>query len=246
MNRRLEAINAVTAANELRYDHPTSVIRLAVTNHGLTDFTGRKVEESFVFSNPHEARISQINLAMLKEVEKKDGVGLWLSPPDKINQTGKILLAVRSGREIVEYDTTGVTFSGTDFAGFMTSLSAFCHDGYYFLPDMDIIESIIPMPLVWQGIKNDQAEMKFNEEVEEAMQQNDKRQFYRGKFGVDIALACGGTVATLKLVSPNGEVRVADKLYYVKNCGQCGVTIEKQISAGYCCPNCGGVYEGCG
>jgi hypothetical protein len=32
---------------------------------------------------------------------------------------------------------------------------------------------------------------------------------------------------------------------YVKNCGQCGTTIEAHIAKGYKCPNCGGVYEGC-
>ena len=32
---------------------------------------------------------------------------------------------------------------------------------------------------------------------------------------------------------------------YVKRCGNCGAMIEKRISAGYTCSECGGVYKGC-
>lgn len=32
---------------------------------------------------------------------------------------------------------------------------------------------------------------------------------------------------------------------FVKNCGNCGATINNYISAGYKCPHCGGVYGGC-
>jgi Zn finger protein HypA/HybF involved in hydrogenase expression len=32
---------------------------------------------------------------------------------------------------------------------------------------------------------------------------------------------------------------------YVKNCGNCGITIEAIISKGYKCKRCGGEYKGC-
>lgn len=256
MNLRLEAINAVSAKNELLPGLNTSVIRLNVTDLGLTDeIFGRPIKKSFSFSNPIEARVSRINLAMLAEVEKKDGeVGLWLSPPNEIDKRGKILTAVRVGKKVIEYDTTGLTFSSRDFAQFMTSLSPFRRDGYYFLSDKPwkVLESIIPMPLAWQAIRNDQAEMKFNRDVEEALEnaEGNVRTYFQAKSGVDIVLACGGGNDSMtlirKMVSPEGKVSGAEKLFYVKNCGRCGTSIEKHISAGYCCQNCGGVYEGCG
>ncbi len=37
----------------------------------------------------------------------------------------------------------------------------------------------------------------------------------------------------------------SEEAKYVKKCGNCGATIEKRISAGYTCSECGGVYKGC-
>lgn len=246
MNQRLEAVNAVTARNELLSGINPSTVRLKFTDAGIIDpLSGKKLEECFDFADPIQKRISEINMKMMKELERRSGVGIWLNP----GRENKILIATVNKGDPILYDVTGRAFSATEFASFMTSLSPYAHDGHFFLEDdtaWGILESIIPMPLAWQAIRNDQAEMKFNADVEEVMQRKNKRRFYQEKHGVDIALACGGTVATLKLVSPNGEITEAGKLYYVKNCGQCGVVIEKQIPAGYCCPNCGGIFEGCG
>lgn len=240
----LNAVNAITARNELLPGIHTSVIRLGITNRGFTDqITGKPVESSFVFSNPEQARISRINLLMLEEAEKKDGIGLWLSPPDSINQTGKILVAVRQGNEIVEYDTTGLTFSGANFATFMTNLSLFRRDGYYFLPNMDLLETIIPMPAAWEAIRNDQAEIKFNREVVEALNSGHKnyRVAFREKYGIDIALACPSNSLSVinKLVSPDGKIKT-----FAKTCGVCGGKINDWIEKGYQCGHCGEVYLG--
>lgn len=243
---RLEAINAVSAKNELLYGVNTSVIRLGITDYGLTDqITGNPLENSFVFSDSDQARVSRVNLLMLKEVEKKDGIGLWLSPPDKINQTGKILVAVRQGNEIVEYDTTGVTFSNMNFADFMTSLSKYFRDGYYFLDDMpwDILEGVIPMSKAWEAIRNDQAEIKFNKEVAEALLiDRPIRLAFKQKYGVDINLACPTEQTTIdhKYVSQEGVVSK-----FVRYCGACKIGIFKPMRKGERCPNCHGVYLGC-
>jgi hypothetical protein len=44
---------------------------------------------------------------------------------------------------------------------------------------------------------------------------------------------------SIKYESQNGGRK------YVKNCGSCGAKIEKEIPAGYICPRCKGIYEGC-
>lgn len=41
------------------------------------------------------------------------------------------------------------------------------------------------------------------------------------------------------------KILTSGEAKYVKKCGNCGATIEKRISAGYTCPECGGVYKGC-
>jgi len=60
----------------------------------------------------------------------------------------------------------------------------------------------------------------------------------------------GGACGSLNLPgmgnSLNGSlISNLGKKEMIKNCGQCGVSINAEISAGYVCPSCGGVYEGC-
>lgn len=258
----LEAVNAVTAKNELLPGLNTSVIRFPITESGLVDPIRKlPIRKSFDFSSSWEARISEFNLAMLEEAEKGSGIGLWLSPPDKIHKTGKILVAVHDGETVVEYDTTGLTFSGKDFASFMACLSPFYRDGYCFLPNdgWQILEEVISMPKVWEGIRNDQLEMKFNRDVKEALEHagGDVRLIFREKFGVDIAEACQtdrGVNLIMKLVAQDGKV---NELHYVHNCGECGAKIERFIRKGAICKEvvaedekikgrgCDKIYMGC-
>lgn len=248
----LTAVNAVTARNELAPGVNTSVIRLGITEFGIVDqIIHRSIQSSFMFSTPEQAKVSEVNLRMLDEVKDNNGVGLWLSPPwlsppwlsppDRSNKTGKILVAVRQGREIVEYDTTGLTFSGKDFAGFMTSLSKYSRKGYYFLDEMpwEILETIIPMPEAWAGIRSDQAEIKFNNDVQEILGQKDPRKFYLQRDGVDINLACQIGLS-VKQVTMEGTVT---KL--IKNCGKCKMQLNMYMKKGDHCPYCRGEYLGC-
>ena len=237
-----EAVESVTARNELIGDIP-SITRLNLTKAGIIDpLSGKNIEQVFSAQSEREARETRINLAMLSELGQKDGVGLWLSPPDWFYDRGKILLAIRSGNQIIEYDITGQTFSGNDFASFMTSLSAFHHDGYYFLPDREIVEAIIPMPKIWESIKTDQAEAKFNADVEEDMHYSNSRKVYLERDGVDIREACPTIrekTTILKTVSPDGKIRT-----FVHNCGLCHGEINGWMAPGDKCPHCKEEYLG--
>ncbi|MCL4397870.1 hypothetical protein M1403_02455 [Patescibacteria group bacterium] len=241
MISRLEAVNAVSAKNELLPGLNTSVIRLNLTNLGIVDpLSGKRIEQTFAAHNHREERETQVNLAMLNELQKNSGTGVWLSPPDSFYNRGKILVAIREGNQIVEYDITGQTFSGRDFASFITSLAGFSREGYYFLPDPKILEEVIPMSVIWESIRNDQAEIKFNQEVEEIQHQNDPKAYFLKKEGVDIDKACPKAVeVTQKRIGPDGKIQV-----FARACGICGKEINDWITKGYRCKHCGEIYLG--
>lgn len=255
MNLRLEAVNAVTALNEvlpssIPPEQRTSVIRLRFTNRGVADpVTNKLVKDSFSFSDPRQAKESHVNLLMLDELEKRNGVGLWLSAPDDVHETGKILFATRSRGDPVLYDITGQAFSAKDFGLFATSLSKWRRGGYYFLEDLpwETLESIIPMPLVWEGIRNDRLEAEFNDKVEKALPDIKSlgtagvRVAWQKQYGVDIDLACptSTTGVVRKQVSPDGTVRT-----FAKHCGVCQREINQWLAPGDRCRFCGKTYLG--
>lgn len=66
------------------------------------------------------------------------------------------------------------------------------------------------------------------------------------KFGCgisNVSISGSGISGTETFSGINGYTEGQSK--YVKNCGKCGAVIEANISAGYVCSSCDGVYLGC-
>lgn len=266
---RYKAVNAVTAVNELRPGINTSVVNLLIREDQILDpFFNKPVEQAFSFSDPRYSRESEVNLHMLWQVRDQAGLGVWLSPPDPQLPTGKILVAKRDGNSITQYDTTGNTFSASEFAAFDQKLYPYRQDGYFFIPSTvnpwEILSQTIPMPQAWQRMQNHQAETEFQQEVKLLLDQASLqpssarnisdlfREYYQLRDHVNISLACQ---PTLGLLASSNSLGVPVNFFaisaeglvskFIRNCGQCKVELNLYMKKGDQCPHCHGKYQGC-
>lgn len=271
MNQEIvyQAINAVTAANELRPGINTSVVDLLVRGRVILDpFHHQPIEHAFSFADARLSRESQINLQMLADVRDHSGLGVWLSPPDSVNTTGKILVAKRVGDTITQYDTTGHVFNSSDFSTFFQKLYPYHRHGYFFIPSTEnpweVLSQTIPMPEAWESMQNLKAEFKFHQEVKTILSHisanlsSEKNpldlfhQYYQANDNLNISQACQafpifsqisftlGIPINFVSVSIDGGVSK-----FIHNCGQCQTKLNIYMKKGDHCPHCHGEYQGC-
>lgn len=66
-----------------------------------------------------------------------------------------------------------------------------------------------------------------------------------GGCGISNSAALTQLFFTRAEISPGGGIISVEGSKYIRNCGNCGATLERFMSKGDRCPHCSGVYEGC-
>ena len=260
----LEARNLATSVNETLSEKipphkRTSVIRLEVENQLGRDViydsvTGLRIEQIFRTDMIGHRQESLTNLDMLHDLNRKPlgTVAIWLSPPRPEDSLplGKILVATKleynKYQQIVEYDVTGQFFSRKEFADFAFILRNYYKNGYFSIsPEKhpwETLQQIIKMDEAWGKMQDGTAEKEFHLLVDQMklMIQHSKPEnlhmMVNLRTGAQVDLACP-TGTMFKEVSLGGN--------QVEHCGNCGLDIHKKIPAGWQCPRCREIYQGC-
>lgn len=122
---------------------------------------------------------------------------------------------------------------------------------------IDLLGQIVDDPQLIEDVKNGRdladrgqiltAAQKYSDMIQSGASPAEiHKAMVRDRFIGNFNISCPPKTSLFSDLVLNNSVILGEGEYkYVKNCGNCGVTIEKLISKGYRCPSCSGEYKGC-
>jgi hypothetical protein len=234
---------------------------IIVSKDGLRDpITGRLVREIIDRQSPLgkiEARFLDGMEALAPE--KDEGVFVWISPPHpKRSQYSKVvfyrIVYALDGQKVT--DDLSILF-GANTSQAIKIASEISGKSFidsedlrgtplFFEDDEETIQKVLELisyyPLPFND--SDENDTQKKAEMYAVMIKNGVparlivEHMQKTRFLGEIPIGCLPTFMEYTL-------RHSLTTKYVENCGNCGAHIGKPIPKGFCCPNCGGIYEGC-